>query len=252
MKTIIFGDMHGRLVWYDIIKKEQPDKTIFLGDYVSTHDADISEEQQCCNLEDILNYKTDNPNDVVLLRGNHDMQHLGYHWAQCSGLFLKVRDWLSESNMKQRFLDNTQWVYVEDNFVFSHAGISKEWWNYLNLGDATKDNLLKINELEPSALFGFTPNRYSDYTGDSYTQPCTWIRPFSLLQCHIDNWNQVVGHTRVATPGNILVEFGKYSNKSQAQCKEELGITMNEFWCIDALPFQYMVIEDGKREMRKF
>ena len=86
MKTLVLGDIHGRLVWYDIIEKEHPDKIIFLGDYVSTHD-DISVEQQCMNLEDILNHKVDNPDKVILLRGHHDMQHLGYYWAECSGLF---------------------------------------------------------------------------------------------------------------------------------------------------------------------
>ena len=56
MKTLVLGDIHGRTCWYDIIEDEQPDKIIFLGDYVSTHE-NISAEQQCSNLEDILNFK---------------------------------------------------------------------------------------------------------------------------------------------------------------------------------------------------
>lgn len=244
MKILVLGDIHGRLVWYDIIKKEQPDKVIFLGDYVSTHD-DISDEQQCMNLEDILNYKTDNPDKVILLRGNHDLQHLGYYWAECSGYFRAVANWLTESHMKCRFLDNTQWIHIEDDLIFSHAGITKMWWESLGLGEPTRDNLLKINELEPSEVFAFTPNNMHDFYGTSYTQPCTWIRPTSLLQNHIDGWNQVVGHTRVEKSGNVLAE-----GSDILIYKENWGITMNELWCIDALPFQYMVIEDGKREMR--
>lgn len=69
-KILVLGDVHGRLIWYDIIQKENPDLTIFLGDYVSTHE-DISSEQQLSNLEDILNYKEENPDKVILLRGNH-------------------------------------------------------------------------------------------------------------------------------------------------------------------------------------
>ena len=72
MKVLIFGDIHGRLCWYNIIEKESPDKIVFLGDYVSTHE-DISEDQQCSNLEDILNYKEANPDKVILLRGNHEI-----------------------------------------------------------------------------------------------------------------------------------------------------------------------------------
>lgn len=75
METLVLGDIHGRLYWYDIIQKEQPDRVIFLGDYVSTHDS-IPADQQMSNLEDILNYKEDNPDKVILLRGNHKISIL--------------------------------------------------------------------------------------------------------------------------------------------------------------------------------
>ena len=70
MKILVLGDIHGRLIWKDIIEKENPDRVIFLGDYVSTH-KDISSTQQINNLEEILAYKEDNPDKVILLRGNH-------------------------------------------------------------------------------------------------------------------------------------------------------------------------------------
>ena len=70
MKKLVLGDIHGRTIWKDIIEKENPDKVIFLGDYVTTHEG-ISSEAQIANLEDILSYKKSNPNDVILLRGNH-------------------------------------------------------------------------------------------------------------------------------------------------------------------------------------
>ena len=70
MKILVLGDIHGRIIWEDIIDKENPDKTVCLGDYVCTHD-NISSEQQLSNLEDILNYKEKNSDKVILLRGNH-------------------------------------------------------------------------------------------------------------------------------------------------------------------------------------
>ena len=70
MKILVLGDIHGRLIWKDIIEKENPDRVIFLGDYVSTHE-DISSTQQINNLVDILTYKENNQDKVVLLRGNH-------------------------------------------------------------------------------------------------------------------------------------------------------------------------------------
>ena len=241
MKIIILGDIHGRMIWHDIIQAEKPDKVIFMGDYISSHD-DISSEQQCINLEDILNYKEDNPNNVILLRGNHDLQHLGYYWAECSGFFRGVYNWLSEPHIKERFLNLTQWIHIENNYIFSHAGISQTWWKSLELGDPTKDNILKINQLEPSPLFAFTPDRFSDYYGDSFSQPCTWIRPTALVQNALENWNQIVGHTRVNNPGNIILQLKSY--------KDNWDFNIEELWCVDALPLQYMIMEDGKYEMK--
>lgn len=236
MKIVILGDTHGRMCWYDIINKEKPDKVIFMGDYVSTHD-DISEDQQCCNLEDILNYKTDNPDKVVLLRGNHDIQHLNYYWAECTGYFRGVAEYMM--TIKDRFLKNTQWVHIEDNLLFSHAGISKTWWNSLDLGEPTKDNILKINGLEPSELFGFTPTRL-DTWGNSVTQPCTWIRPASLISDAVEGWGQVVGHTPLKFPGNVMSLVGDDIDK----------YPIKELWCVDALPNKYMVIDGDVKEMR--
>ena len=56
MVTLVFGDIHGRAIWKDIVKKEKYDKVIFLGDYVTTHEL-ISDEQQLSNFIDILNFK---------------------------------------------------------------------------------------------------------------------------------------------------------------------------------------------------
>ena len=70
MKELVLGDIHGRTIWKDIIKKENPDRVIFLGDYVTTHEG-ISSEQQISNLEEILTYKEENSSKVTLLRGNH-------------------------------------------------------------------------------------------------------------------------------------------------------------------------------------
>ena len=66
MKTLVLGDIHGRTIWKDIIEKENPDKVIFLGDYVSTHEG-ISSDQQIEELYAILDYKDNNPDKVILL-----------------------------------------------------------------------------------------------------------------------------------------------------------------------------------------
>lgn len=75
MRILVLGDTHGRLIWNDVIKNESPNLVVFLGDYVSTHEL-ISPDQQLSNLEDILNYKENNSEKVILLRGNHEISIL--------------------------------------------------------------------------------------------------------------------------------------------------------------------------------
>ena len=250
MKTLILGDIHGRTCWYDIIEDEQPDKIIFLGDYVSTHET-ISSQQQCSNLEDILNFKEGFGENCILLRGNHDMQHLGYSWAACSGLDRSVQNYMMQ--IKDRFLKLTQWVYVQDNVVFSHAGISKVWMENVKLDDVNK-----INDLPPSEKFGFWPCKLSDYSGDSATQPPTWIRPWTLIHYAFGDYTYVVGHTCINyySPGVELLNdqcikgykgswvFDENDEKCKAQI--EFYNTTNKIWCCDALPHSYLIIEDGE------
>lgn len=191
MKTVVLGDVHGRTIWKDILEKENPDRVIFLGDYVSTHEG-IWFDQQISNLEEILNYKEENPDKVILLRGNHDTQHLGYYWAECSGFNGKVWQHMSEESFKERFLRLTQWVLVDDDLkvIFSHAGVSQVW-----MDNSGVDDVHKINDLEPSELFGFIPDNYFDMCGTSKTQPPVWIRPEVLCECNVLGYDQVVGHT---------------------------------------------------------
>lgn len=232
-KILVLGDTHGRPFWKEIIEKENPDKIIFLGDYVSTHEG-ISAEQQLSNLEEILTYKENNPDKVILLRGNHDTQHLGYYWAECSGWDGQVWGVMSQSEFKERFLKLTQWVYIDEELetIFSHAGVSGVW-----MKNSEIDSVHDINSLEPSELFGFTPNYYGDCYGDSETQPPVWIRPQALCKCNVKGWDQVVGHTPVRT----IINVGKSAKGKQ------------NIWLCDALGVkQYLVIDNNEFQPKTF
>lgn len=233
MKILVLGDIHGRLIWKDIIEKENPDKIIFLGDYVSTHE-DISSIQQINNLEDILAYKENNPDKVILLRGNHDLQHLGYYWAECSGLDRKVLNHMSEENFKKRFLSLTQWIYVDKELrtIFSHAGISVKWLKLVSPDSDIDADIYHIcSNPEPSEIFGFTPDSPYDCYGNSVTQSLVWIRPQALCRCNISGWDQVIGHTPVTSD---VVNIKKATKENR------------NIWLCDALGLsKYLLIENG-------
>ena len=230
MKILVLGDIHGRLCWNDIIEKETYDKVIFLGDYVSTHE-NISSDQQLSNLEDILNFKEQNSDKVILLRGNHDLQHLGYYWAKCSGLNNDVLKYMSEDSFKERFLSLTQWIYRYNDYIFSHAGISQPWLDKYNIKDIND-----INSLDPDEKFGFSLDDYYDRYGTGETQPLTWIRPQTLCRVRIQPYIQIVGHT---PQNNIsIVHNGS---------KTSMGMLI----LCDTLPKEYLILEDNKIEVYK-
>ena len=233
MKIVCVGDLEGRSIWKDIIANENPDITVFLGDYVASRVPEITPADEIYNLNELLNYKEEHQDNIFLLRGNHDNEACGYPWARCwPAADYKVAQWMKEN--LNRFLSNTQWIYQipGTNIICSHAGIGEYFLNeckkYVESDGATQSVLNLINTIEPNDLFGFTGDRFDNY-GYSKTQPCTWIRPVTLSECAIKGYTQVVGHTRVNKPYRNTTFNGEY------------------FWLCDSLYYNnYLVIDNGE------
>lgn len=141
---------------------------------------------------------------------------------------------MSSDEVRERYLADTQWIYVDDGLktIFSHAGVSQVW-----MDNSEIDDVHKINDLEPSELFGFSPDNYFDMCGTSKTQPPTWIRPETLCRCNVVGWDQVVGHT----PIRKIYKVVEATKGKQA------------IWLCDSLGFNnYLVIEDGEFIPKKY
>jgi len=240
-KIVVIGDVHGRDTWNKIVDDNQDaDLFVFLGDYVSTHQMDITVEMQLNNLLDVLLFKEENPDRVILLRGNHDMQHLGYYWAECSGFFRGVEKEMSKPEIRDRYLRDTQWVYVKDNIVFSHAGITERWFK-----DSGVKTIEEINTLEPSELFGFRPCKMSDYYGISQTQGPTWIRPQTLIEYALPGYTYVVGHTTVKNIFNLKAALVEQYNKEDIHISDSPE-KFQDIWLCDCDLKEYLIIENGE------
>lgn len=251
MKTLILGDIHGRAIWKRILAKEKPYRVIFLGDYVTSTDG-IGAHEQLKNLDAILALKDEMGDKCVLLRGNHDIEHLTFpaqDWALTSRYQPDVAIGLEKRS--ERFLASTQWVYELwegwKSYLFSHAGISSVWLRD-SLGLQTDDVgmfgwIAKINAMKPSPLFGFIPDCYRDHDGSSPSQPLTWIRPLSLMTCMPERYSQVVGHTPV---------YRRCYNLREALGDAWKGPQFQDLWLADGLEKKaYLVIEDGEFKSKK-
>jgi hypothetical protein len=132
---LTIGDLHGRDIWKNIctpeyIETNKLNKIVFLGDYVDSFD--ISYNKQLSNLRDLINFKLKNNNLVELLIGNHDIQYLltkeKIDLVKCSGFQEKY--YSDYHNIFKNYKDLFTIAYQYKNYLFSHAGIHKGWYNY--------------------------------------------------------------------------------------------------------------------------
>ena len=224
-KIIVLGDTHGRNKWEQIVKQSF-DKVIFLGDYFDSFDIPFQDQWE--NFMDILEFKKENPDKVILLLGNHDYHYLcdieehysGYHYENKNQIAACLNSELEDNNI--------QICYSHEDWIFSHAGITTTWAINNNIDF---DNLEKsINELfkTDKQAFKFTEGvNYSNY-GDDITQSPIWVRPRSLGQDKIDGVKQVVGHTH-----------------------QEHIQNYDDMFFIDTLEYgnEYLIINNGKPEI---
>lgn len=274
-KIVVLGDIHGRTIWKDIIKKEKPDFVVFMGDYITSHDY-VEGKVQLQNLDEIMDYHESHPS--VMLRGNHDVQHLGKIATPPEEIdesiprrdrgfdFNDVTRWSGYSEFLEarmierydRFCKDTQWAWVHDidgkPYIFSHAGISTKW-----LADTAKldykdpDWIDKLNAMPVSNAFSFIQGNRYDWDGSSTAQSPTWIRPQSLAEAMIPGYNYVVGHTP-SSNGCINMRttpMKEWPKKPENHEYTEWPGGDQDIWLTDALgKGSYLVIEDGKIEPR--
>lgn len=256
MKILVLGDIHGRPIWREIIEKETPDQVIFLGDFITSHDG-YTDEQQIEELRAALEYKSKHPNTIIL-RGNHDMDGLGYYWAQCFPSVSKyIRERMDKSkSLGKQFLEASQWIHIaqvgDRKVIFAHAGVTSDWMEQILKVDISTpeklhEALVGINDLEPSEKFAFTGG-FWDSRGTDPQQSCTWIRPATLCEHNVPGYDQVVGHTPFMIP--IKARHAVRAHRT----KDDMGATVwntartgELIWCCDELRIgSYLIIEDDK------
>ena len=218
MKRIIIGDPHGR--WnpiQQIYNKEQPDEVVILGDYFDSFNIDAYAQREC--YENIIalrkQHLAQKKGRFIMLIGNHDMHYMDENFGRCSGWnpltcsvagYVLCRDWDDEI-LKMIFVDEI------NKTIYSHAGISMNWFNYWIKSKSLGD----INTIETRA-FAFTYKEGGDYYGSSSWNSPLWIRPEGLRKSPYTEWNgnngiiwsQVFGHTEPDAPFTWADSTGKF------------------------------------------
>lgn len=203
MKLIVIGDIHGRKNWKDLIDKSAVN--VFVGDYFDPYeDYEFDELKQ--NFLDIMRFKIQYPENVVLLYGNHD-----YHYARTEHAESSRYDSYNSPLIRDLFEAHKHLFYgvaysPDEKHIITHAGITSDWIKqYLpsvNEKTPLKKLEMLINNLWETnhEAFSFANNcAFYDFYGTTPTQSPIWIRP-ETLERHALNlnkeWIQIVGHTQ--------------------------------------------------------
>jgi predicted MPP superfamily phosphohydrolase len=195
MRIISIGDLHGKNHWEKVINKYDFDLLIFVGDYFDNLSG-ISNKEEILNFKNLLKYKEKYPDKVIILIGNHELHYLKGINEKYSG-FQTIHKYDIQDILEEALSKNyLKACHLEDNFLFSHAGVTKTWLNNVGYDYEEKIDIF-INDLfkyKPQNFKFTIGNNLSGY-GDDICQSPLWVRPNSLIKDCVDGYNQVVGHT---------------------------------------------------------
>lgn len=223
IKILAVGDLHGKSCW-QVIDFAQYDKVIFMGDYVDS--TSHSDEEILDNLNAVIAVKEQFPEKVVLLLGNHDIHYLFHPDYPCSGFRPSMQDTLTA--LFNHHVHLFQIAYQINNYLFSHAGISRPWHERLMtlldkipLGDITdRSNLaILLNGLNQTwhrgLLFevGVTRGGSKEYGG------VVWADKEELRNHPLEGYHQIVGHNPVP-----YIEAFSFNDDTSITFVDVLGI----------------------------
>ena len=202
MNWNIIGDIHGRTCWKDLVQEDSVN--VFVGDYFDPYD-DIPHEQLLQNFADIIAFKQQHP-ETVLLYGNHDMHYL------IDGEEASRYDHLHATEYRQAFRGAQELFHgvaytVGDHTLVTHAGVSKAWYEKEfgpYRGQSPAEVADNINDLwrHNKREFAFEVNASErfDFCGESPTHSPLWIRPWVLAYHNLfagTPYKQIFGHTQI-------------------------------------------------------
>ena len=239
---IILPDVHGR-AFYKPVLEDKDSKIVFLGDYLDPYpNEEISVEEAMVNLEEILEFKKQNKDRVILLLGNHDC---GYIWPNVCESRRSLKYF---NDIKAMFKNDMnlfdlafEWKTDEKTYLLSHAGVHKIWFDFVHdtvSGEFSKtyDNI--ANYL--NNLLHTDDSRLSDFLG-VYSYYRGWFgEPFgSCVWADVQEW-----FDEINVEGDKMLPYYQIFGHTQLV---KNPIIQDRFACIDCRKiFTLEEIENGK------
>lgn len=207
--VLVIPDDHGRGFWKEFVKGYENEMIVFLGDYVDPYPHEnISEEEALANLLDIIEFKKEHKDNVILLLGNHDCSYR-YNTSLCNCRYSRrlAADFRAAFNDNKELFQLAFECKVGDKvYNFSHAGIPDNWISNIESdcckleGESNVEFLNRLYKTETWQLLDYL--RYIAYIRGGYDPfgSCIWcdarewFRKDTLVN---SNTYQVFGHTQL-------------------------------------------------------
>lgn len=192
-KILIVPDVHGRAFWHRAMELvDQVDQIVFLGDYLDPYSHEgISFDLALEEFNKILEFKKEYPDLITLLVGNHDMHYIIKDFMDCSRRNTDMLDQLHE--LYNSNLDLFDLIHIEDDWLFSHAGVYKGWMDKYEF---------TLEDLNLKTFLGSHWPALEDLSmyrgGYNFVGSCIWadIRE-SVKNELFPGYKQIVGHTQL-------------------------------------------------------
>lgn len=235
---IVIPDIHGRSFWKIAVTKAQPDeKIIFLGDYLDHYEGRvdavngniITQDIALQNFKEILRFKNENPDKVVMLLGNHDTSYFldTTPCRQYKNLCSTIAELFN--NNRGLFRLGYYCTIGGRKFSFSHSYILEQWAK--SVAELSKcatpqeviDQIGKMDDQRLSlALNHIGPARNGNHAHGSMI----WADLGEALDHLHDNWIgsetfQVFGHTQSPNIPVICVNFAMLDCHCAFRIKED-------------------------------
>jgi len=149
MSVLIIPDIHARTFWKKAVEENmnKVTKVVFLGDYLDGYPWEgFTRKDAIRNFDEIIRFKSENRDKVILLLGNHDLPYIDKR-----NFYTRSRyDSSNAYHIEEMFRSHRslfQLAYEEyingKRYLFTHAGITPQWYNYHKdlIGELTIDGL---------------------------------------------------------------------------------------------------------------
>jgi hypothetical protein len=202
--TIVIGDVHGLTYWKEAVDDNPDCRYLFLGDYLDPYEY-ISPQKLIDNLKDIIRLKQEQPQDVVLLLGNHDLHYMTEKIAQSTRWDFDIADEVAELFADNR--DLFQYACQDDSCIFTHAGMSHKWFTDYFKGDIHRNIAEQLNNPTPEQ----ERYLYACGTARGGFDECGGIFWADIEELYkpLQGFTQIVGHNRVPDIKDVTVNGGR-------------------------------------------